>query len=285
VGRRSTASFNAVLTPRGLPVHFGPCHQVQRGLPPPSHPPSTTLGRTVLSHHAPCLAHQKKGRLPKEPPAPRSLRWHMSVDILFKMWAEVPLLVHQSHKSLSVMSLHSKSHVLSPHRGKQMCGGAVPGCRMDAAPQIRRRSPEEGASFRFGVDRGKRADFPQISEGSRLNRIQARPRFGIGICFATPPGGVGFGVFPTARTVRGVPGGGPLHPSAHTIARYAAGATAPQGSARCSRATNAASLPRRRPGPQARPPQQAPLRRAAGFSRHWGEDCTRGQGTVRSPMR
>jgi len=37
-----------------------PAIRVRRGLAPPSHPPSTTLGRTMLSHHVPYLAHQEK---------------------------------------------------------------------------------------------------------------------------------------------------------------------------------------------------------------------------------
>ena len=37
-----------------------PVTKVRRGLPPPSHRPAPTAGQTVLSHHAPCLAHQRK---------------------------------------------------------------------------------------------------------------------------------------------------------------------------------------------------------------------------------
>ena len=37
-----------------------PAIRVRRGLAPPSHPPSTTLGRTVLSHHVPYLAHREE---------------------------------------------------------------------------------------------------------------------------------------------------------------------------------------------------------------------------------
>ena len=45
-----------------------PVTRVRRGLSPPSHRPTTTVGQTVLAHHAPCLAHQRKAARPMNAP-------------------------------------------------------------------------------------------------------------------------------------------------------------------------------------------------------------------------
>ncbi|MDY0270656.1 hypothetical protein, partial [Trichloromonas sp.] len=45
-----------------------PVIRVRRGLSPPSQRLTTTINHLVLTHHAPCLAHQVK-RLPTQRPA------------------------------------------------------------------------------------------------------------------------------------------------------------------------------------------------------------------------
>jgi hypothetical protein len=60
-GTLPAASFRFRVTPDTLAVRLTvPTIRVRRGLSPPSHRLDTTSNRAVLTHHAPCLAHQRK---------------------------------------------------------------------------------------------------------------------------------------------------------------------------------------------------------------------------------